>query len=248
MTPATADPIDRGLHDVAAPDPIDRGLRDVAAAAEALAAALDLRPQPVPAPLRRLDGEVRGAPVALHTRRFAGPAWSLTLAEIVAADATRLAVTAIGMPTDTPAPILGLDLVAVQGALSLVAVDLAPTDDAAWAAHAAPALDRLHAALAGLVVARRWPAFAAEVFSPKALIAGVHRGHEPAVLAAIAAFIPAVAPIVAATTPTPDPHAVDRRRRWCLAERRNRREHDALARMFGADKVAPYIDFLFPAN
>lgn len=232
-----------------ADDPsIDQGLRGAREAAEALAAALDLAPQDVPAELRRLPGDLRGAPIALHTRRLAGARWALTLAEITAADGALIAFTAIGLPAGAPAPILGVDLVAVQGALSLVAVDLAPTDDEAWSA-AEPALVRLHHATAELVVPRRRPEFADEVFSPRALIAGARRGREAAALAAVAAFLREVAPIVAATTATPTVHraADERRRRWCLAERRNRREHDALARMFGAGPASSYSEFLFPS-
>ena len=40
--------------------------------------------------------------------------------------------------------------------------------------------------------------------------------------------------------------AEQRRRRWHLAERSNRREHDALTRMFGPGPAAATLDLLFP--
>ena len=132
-------------------------------------------------------------------------------------------------------------------ALSLVAVDLAPTDREWWASQAAPRLERLHAITADAVVPRRWPEFAVEVFSPRALLVGVRRGREVEVLAGVAAFVAALADL-AGESPA-DPAAASaaeaRCRQWCLAERRNRREHDALARMFGEAVAAAYIDLVF---
>lgn len=230
-------------------DAIDRGLRRVLAAGEALARRLGLPERDVPDELRRLPGVLRDAPVELRTRRFGDASWVLTLAEVVARDDGRLcAVTAVGVPRGGVAPILGVDLVALRGALGLIAVDLAPTDAAAWTAEAEPLLERLHRSTDGLVIPRRWPAFAAEVFSPRALIAGASRGHEAAVLAAIEAFLGAAASACAHAPASPDrvAAAAERARRWCLAERRNRREHDALASMFGAGPAAAYLEFLFP--
>jgi hypothetical protein len=225
-------------------DELDRGLRGVRDGLDALVSRLGLAERAVPAELRRLDGALREVPVALRTRRFGDDGWTLTLAEIAGAD------TAIGVPRGTLAPVLGIDLVALQGALALIAVDLAPTDEAVWTAEAAPALARLHRATEGLVVARRMPEFAAEVFSPRALLAGARRGDEAAVLAAVARFVAGLAGSFAAARcgePARVAAADDRRRRWCLAERRNRREHDALARMFGAEAAGAYLEFLFPA-
>ena len=232
---------------------IDRGLRGVRAAVEGLVARLGLTEGVVPEPLQRLDGALRGESLALRTRRFGDPRWMLTSAEIVAVDEVLVAVTAIGMPVGAPTPILGVDLVALQGALSLVAVDLAPTDEAVWTTDAAPLLEQLHRGTQGLVVARRWPAFAAEVFSPRALLAGARRGGEVGTLTAVAAFVTfgARCSVFAPTrsaSPAQISAADQRRRAWCLAERRNRREHDALARMFGEQQAAAYIDFLFPGE
>jgi hypothetical protein len=230
---------------------LDLGLRRVLAAALELAATLALDEVALPPALRRLTGELRGAPRTLTTRRFRGAALAdLTVAEIRDEAAALCAVTVIGRPEPASLrPVLGVDLVALGGALGLVAVDLAPTDPALWAERAAPALDRLHRAAGPALVPRRWPEFAAEVFSPRALIAGARRGDEGPALAAVAAFVGEVAPLYAASAPA-DParaaEAAERAARWRAAERRNRREHDALARLFGAAPAAAYLELLFP--
>lgn len=234
-------------------DALDRGLRGVRAAGEALVASLGLRPLAVPDGLHELEGTLRGAPVRLRTRRFSGGALAaLTLAEIAEVGGPLRAVTMIGMPgAGTLAPILGIDLVALGGALSLVAVDLAPTDEMLWATLAAPLLERLQQVSAGRTVARRWPEFAVEVFSPRALLAGARRGREAAVLADVAWFVSALRRLYwdrRASVPARQAEAEARRRRWCVAERRNRREHDALAQMFGVARAGAYLDLLLPSG
>ena len=146
------------------------------------------------------------------------------------------------------APIVGVDLIGLAGALSLVAVDLAPTDDAAWQTHAAAMLTALHASVESRVVPRRRPSFADEVFSPRALIAGVRRGAELAVLDAVASFVEHALgrwPAPLALAPERAAAASDRVDAWCRAELRNRREHDALTRLFGAAPATAYLDMLF---
>ena len=231
-------------------DAIGAGLGEVLAATRAWSATLGLRPAPLPAGLARMDGELRGAPLRLETRREqGGPFASLTCATICGADGGLCSVTVIGMPADgTGGPVLGVDLIGLGGALSLVAVDLSPTDDQAWAERAGPLLGELHAAVAGHVVARRWPAFAAEVFSSRALIAGVRRGEEAAVLAAVARFVAEVGEVFAgppATDPRRIAAAAARVVAWRRAELANRREHDALARIFGEAAAAAYLELLF---
>jgi hypothetical protein len=233
----------------------ERGLRAVRAAAEALVVRLGLRALAVPAELRRIDGTLRDRPVSLRMRRFTGEGRVvLTIAEVVEQGGALCAVTVIGMPADgSLAPVLGIDLVALGGSLSLIAVDLAPTDAAVWDAHAEPLLARLHHASEAAVVPRRWPGFAVEVFSRRALLAGARRGGEVAALDAVARFAVSLAPLYAGDEPDRvDPAragaAAERRRGWCRAERRNRREHDALTRMFGAGPAAATLDLLFPVE
>jgi len=233
----------------------ERGLRAVRAAAEALVVRLGLHAIEVPAKLRRIDGTLRDRPVSLRMRRFAGDGLAvLTIAEIAEHDGPLCTVTVIGMPADgSLAPVLGIDLVALGGCLSLIAVDLAPTDAAVWDAHAEPLLARLHHASEAAVVPRRWPGFAVDVFSRRALLAGARRGGEVAALDAVARFAVSLAPLYAGgVTGCVDAArvaaAAERRRGWCMAERRNRREHDALARMFGAGPAAATLDLLFPVE
>lgn len=228
-------------------DEIDDGLRGVLGAARRLAA--QVAPEAIAAePERRcFEGVARGVPVVLELRRSAGAAFSaLAVATIAEREGPLCAVTVVGMPhAGSCAPILGVDLVALGGALSLIAVDLAPTDEARWTIGAGPALEQLHLATEGSVVHRRWPEFALEVFSPRALLAGARRGREGEALRAVAGFVEGLAPLYAETDPR-TPEAEDRAARWRAAERRNRREHDALTRIFGEAASASLIDLLFP--
>ncbi len=217
------------------------------AAAEGWAA--DMQALPLPAGLGELRGALGEVEVRLTTTRHRGGGCeSLTIARITGADGLLRSATLIGQPTPASlGPVLGVDLIGFGGALSLVAVDLAPTDACAWDARAAGLLHALHAAVAGLVVPRRWPGFAHEVFSPQALIAGVRRGDEAPVLAAIAAFVAEV-PAVYAESVTDGERiaaALARSAAWRRAELANRREHDALARIFGPAVAGEYLDLLF---
>lgn len=229
---------------------IDIGLRNVLAVAERAIAAAGLVPCALPGGLGVLVGTHAGDPLHMHTRRWRGPDFAaLTVATIADATQQLRSVTIIGMPAaGTSAPIVGVDLIGLAGALSLVAVDLAPTDDAAWQTHAAAMLTALHASVESRVVPRRRPSFADEVFSPRALIAGVRRGAELAVLDAVASFVEHALgrwPAPLALAPERAAAASDRVDAWCRAELRNRREHDALTRLFGAAPATAYLDMLF---
>ena len=229
---------------------IDLGLRAVLAAAGRWVDAAGLERVSLPGGLGELRGALGDASLRLLTRRHIGGGFaSLTVAGIDDAGNELRSATLIGLPEPaTLAPVLGVDLIGFGGALSLVAVDLSPTDDQAWAERAGPLLGELHAAVAGHVVARRWPAFAAEVFSSRALIAGVRRGEEAAVLAAVARFVAEVGEVFAgppATDPRRIAAAAARVVAWRRAELANRREHDALARIFGEAAAAAYLELLF---
>ena len=232
---------------------IDIGLRNVLAVAELAIAGTGLTRCPLPEALGALVGDHAGAPLRMHTRRWRGAGFAaLTVATIADASEQLRSVTIIGLPAaGHPGPIVGVDLIGLGGALSLVAVDLAPTDDATWQAHAVAPLTALHAAVEAHVVTRRRPSFADEVFSPRALIAGVRRGAELAVLDAVARFLEhAVGPLQArdAVGQGSAAAADDRVTAWCQAELRNRREHDALTRLFGAVPATAYLDMLFGAG
>jgi len=229
---------------------IDAGLRSVLAAIEAWIGP-EFAARPLPAGLDSLAGSHADAALRLDTRRWRGGGFSaLTVATIRDATGRLCSVTIIGLPAAGElGPIVGLDLIGLGGALSLIAVDLAPTDRDTWAACAVAPLTALHAAVAPHVVPRRWPSFADEVFSPHALIAGVRRGAELEALGAVADFVARARPPAAtAAEPERAAAATARAAAWCQAELRNRRENVALTRIFGADPAAAYLDLLFGAG
>lgn len=229
---------------------IAQGLRGVLAAAQAWSSGMSLRPKPLPAGLQSLAGELRGTPLRMTTRREqGGPFTTLTCSTICGPDGAPCCVTLIGLPAaGMPVPVLGIDLIGLGGALSLVAVDLAPIDRPFWELRAAAPLAALHTALGERVVARRWPGFAEEVFSPQAVIVGVRRGAEAEVLTAVADFVARLPAVYAPGPSLPSARreaADERARAWRRAELRNRREHDALTRMFGAEPATAFLAALF---
>jgi len=204
----------------------------------------------IPGGLERLTGEVRGQPVKMYTQAFSGGVWTrLVVTTIFDATGNPCTATVIGTPHPaTGMPILGIDLIAFGGALSLVAIDLAPTDEERWNVDAQPLLGQLHASVEGHVQHRRWPAFAQDAFSPLALIAGVKRGREATLFAAALAFIDGLGVTPGDMGPLSPARAAAAEQRiltWEAAERRNRREHDALARIFGSPTSEKFLTYLF---
>lgn len=216
--------------------------------------------------LAQVHGVLRGTAVAMSTQRYRGPGFqSLTIACIAeshgdptpaidtpADDASTLTVVGLPWPA-SGLPVLGMDLIALRGSLSLVAIDLAPTDPDTWQGHAAPILTRLREQVADVVVPRRLPAFTEGVFSPLSLIVAARPGTEPTLFAAIRQFVDDVAalwhrrcqasPIALPTTQT-EPAIT----RWLAAERQNRKEHNALSQIFGEPFAQRYLhSFLFAA-
>ena len=241
---------------------IDAALRAIVhAVEEAWIAGLGLGERAIPPEIARMPGRLGDQAVALVTRRFDGPGLeSLTLAVIeteASANAARLcSVTAIALPArGSLAPILGIDVIAIRGALSLVALDLAPTDPVLFDAQAAPILRDVQHTCAALPVRKR-PAFASATFSDLAIIVAARPGQESVVTAAAAQLLRSSAPLFsgagAAPPAAPDPAraaaASARSLAWRRAELENRKEHDALARIFGAEPARRYAeDFLFAA-
>lgn len=227
-------------------DEIDVGLRWVVGAAEELVDRLEVSPLPLPEGLSELRAGPR--PLVMRTRRWAGPRWSaLTVATIEDADGALCTATVIGLPTATLLPIVGVDLIALGGALSLLAVDLAPTDMSFWEARCAPRLERLQRAAHEVTTPRRWPGFAAASFSRLALIAGARRGGEGPALAAVAAFLRTLPE--AFEEPEGEPGRVAAAqaqvRAWLRAERQNRKEQEALSRLFGRETAEAYLGEVF---
>lgn len=251
----------------------EEGLRSLyERAVPRLLESLRLREQAVPPDLAELTGRLAERPVKLQTRRYEGAGLaSLTVAIIAEGPAAAgpatgpnrappalRSLTVIGLPQlGSRLPILGMDLIALAGSLSLVAIDLAPTEPQFWEERCRGLLDHVHTLAGSLVVPRKRPEFADQTFSPRALIAGARpEGVQPAIEAA--AFLLAQCEHLYAPQPEPvagaEPteHDADspaaRQRSWLQAERRNRKEHDALSRIFGAEPARQYLDdFLFKA-
>lgn len=210
------------------------------------------RELPIPDHLRAVCGGSPDQPLTMTTERYQSAAFfALTIAAITTSTGHLCSLTVVGIPgRDTGYPILGIDLIALRGALSLIAVDLAPTDDVAWDCYGAPLLRELSHDLSDVVTHRKRPDFTEGVFSPLAVIAGAHAGAESAIFTALSAFLRKVAALPTpmrkdARSQSASPE-VDRRELWLAAERRNRKEHNALAKLFGAALATEYLDrFLF---
>jgi hypothetical protein len=203
---------------------------------------------PLPSSLATVAGSLRGETVVMRSQRFVGGAWSqLVLAEILGERSGRVLASVIGLPArGLGDSVLGVDLVAFGGKLSLAAVDLSPIDEAAWSAHSRPALERLHAASTPLIVERARPTFTHHTFSSLALVSAARPGDDVALLGALARWLPQA---MAGRGQVGGEAAWATQQRWRQSERNNRKEADGLARLFGADFARGYVeDFLFPVD
>ena len=227
---------------------LDQWLRRLLRRAELLLADGAEPPAEIPPELRQIEGYFDDKPIRLLTWRLRSPYFaSLTLAALEA-EGRLCSLTVIGLPQPgAPWPVLGMDIIALRGSISLLAIDLAPTDWSFWKAHCEGVLHQVRAAAAPALVLRKRPDFTAEAFSPLALIAGVRSGQEAPALAAAELLLERIAEILrSAALPQFSPVARERQSRWLAAERRNRKEHNALERMFGPALATHYLDdFLF---
>lgn len=229
---------------------IDRELRQLWDLVEdCVAPRLGLRSVALPPPLAIASGLLEGSVLTLRTQRYAGASGAaLTLAAIATAKGRLCTLTVLGIPPQRANwPVLGIDLIALRGTLALVAVDLAPLDPAFWQRCCAPLLQALRTRTQDAVVPRKRPAFTVETFSPLAVIAGARAGGEVAVCAAIAQFLKETSMLLSGESRSaPSPSAQAARASWFAAEKQNRKEHDALSRIFGPRFAAYYLDeFLF---
>lgn len=201
----------------------------------------------LPPQLARRRGQIGDTAVELTTRRYAGPVLeSLTFASISDADNRCRSLTLIGFPRPgSPLPILGVDLIAFRGTLSLVALDYAPTSRSYWTEVAAPILEQVRKRALPELKLRKRPEFTRDAFSDLALIAASPRGNEDTACQAAWSLIEAYLELVK-QSPSRAPQVEDRTvAQWCEAELRNRKEHDALARVFGPHFADAYLRFLF---
>lgn len=201
----------------------------------------------LPPQLARRRGQIGDTPVELTTRRYTGPVLeSLTFASISDADDRCRSLTLIGFPRPgSPVPILGVDLIAFRGALSLVALDYAPTSQSYWADVAAPILGEIRERALPPLKLRKRPDFTRDAFSELALIAASPRGTEDTACQAASSLFEAYLGLVKQSPSRPTQTGDRTVAQWCEAELRNRKEHDALARVFGPHFADAYLRFLF---
>ncbi len=228
---------------------IDQGIRCLLRSAEkSFVSETNLIPWEMPAGLSQLEGILDGNPLRLHTRRYRGTRLDSFTVAVLATDQQLCSFTAIGLPPPgAPWPVLGIDLIALRGAISLIAIDLAPTDLDFWERYCAPLLTELHTQVQDVVVRRKRPSFADSTFSPLALIAGVSVGKEEPVFIATETFLQQTMALLGRLPAFPYSRAAwMHRERWLTAEKQNRKEHNALERMFGSAVATRYLDeFLF---
>ncbi|MEM6729932.1 MAG: hypothetical protein AAF658_00160 [Myxococcota bacterium] len=209
----------------------------------------ELREVEIDERLRDKDGSIGKREVTLHTKRFAGRGLSsLFYAKIVDSDRCQRSLTLIGLPEpDSELPILGIDLIAFGNSLSLVALDLAPTRFAYRHQNARPLLSRLVSQTAELKT-RKIPDFTRGAFSDLAIIAGAPRGTEDIAMQAARDILECylLLPRGEDSSTYGTRSSKDRDvQHWCAAELNNRKEHNALAGVFGATFARSYLDFLF---
>ena len=189
-----------------------------------------------------LEGELRGGPATLTTRRYLGPSIHHARVAILKAPGIEIGNLVFFPALHLAAPILGIDLVSLPGAAGLVAADLSPSGAGA-AALAAADLG------IGLPSAGPLPAWASAIFSSRPLFARV--GPSTAALAASAAHGLAEAFVEAVRTSPSDrarePLARAALLHYCKLHRQDERTLGVLTRAFGEARARRYIEnVLFP--
>lgn len=228
---------------------IDRGIRRLRQLTHtALVERLGLTETPIPQEFALAEGSIGASAVTMHTRRYGGAQLAPLTVAVLEVDGRLCSLTVIGLPPPgSRLPVLGLDLIALRGSLSLLAIDLSPTDPEFFTSSCAAILKMTELLAAPAIVPRKRPAFAETSFSSGAIIAGARAGQEETVFNAVEYFLEQTGALLRGYAPEDFlPDAAERRIRWLAAERQNRKEHNALAHMFGAPFAAQYLDqFLF---
>ncbi|MBC7794592.1 MAG: hypothetical protein H7Z43_12885 [Clostridia bacterium] len=224
------------------------------------------RPVFVPAEFAGMRGRLGVHDVVMTVERSTGRGFeSITVASIQTDEGTgrgdaatstaeaphdRVSLTVIGLPElGSPLPIIGIDMIALKGTLSLVALDLAPTSTSFWDDVCEKRLFALAEDARDRLVIRKRPEFAHETFSRHAIIAAARPGCEEHAFAIARNFFTLATDVVAAAMGRVGDDPIEARNRnlaWRRSERQNRKEMNALARMFGEDRARTFIDaFLF---
>jgi len=230
---------------------LDRGLRDVMNhARRVFSSAPGIKISQPPDGLSPIYGQLGNTGVTLQTTVCIGGGWSrLVFAWIEDDDGHWRSATIIGIPDHgSLLPILGVDLIAFQGTLSLAALDLAPLDQQTWDERCAPILRQLNAQYVPALIQRKRPDFTQGSFSNLAVIVGAKRGHEWYAFEAAKKMLSVAAhlgPCTSHDTPRAE-QAWDNNQRWRRHELQNRKEQAAFSRLFGEDVSRSYMqDFLF---
>ena len=194
--------------------------------------------EPFAEPYHRIRGELAGEPVCLATVSFTASHMERCVwARLQTADDRGVTRTIVSVPRGEGF-VLGMDIVAMKGRMSLFAIDLFGTT---------PALDeRAHATLRAAKESlqgfreRPLPEFAKGTFSSDAIVGSLSEGYE-------SAAVPCVEQILAQAwssigRPDDDDAGLAKADAWLAGERANRGERNALARIFGAEIARTYLD------
>ena len=224
--------------------------RLVAGCRDTVVPSLACEPLSVPEHLRDIPGMIGRKSVRMRIDAWQSEAWlSLLVAEIRSeVDGSTLSATIIGLPhPGSVNPVIGVDLIALGGRLSLYAVDLAPICPSWWSATGCPLLLDLKSGLPSTFVPRPHPEFTTGTFSSEAIIGRFDPADSPRAVDATAQWLDRLAPALVPRADAADPERGSRLARWLQAERTNRREHNALARIFGENTAAELTaQVLFP--
>jgi len=230
---------------------ISQGLGEVlAVGAHELAPALGLVETGVPARFAYVEGRLRGARVRMASRRFEGPeGGSLTLADLRAEGDERLAMSIVGLPGRREVrPVLGVDVVAMGGTLSLVALDFSPLDENVWAEGGAQVLREVRAIAEQRILLRVTPDFLEDGVAPLSLVAAPPGTEAVAFQAAIHLLRGAGRLVMPSKVEEARCEAAwVRNLAWRRRQVTRRREWAALAHMFGKEFAWAYLEeFLLP--
>lgn len=205
----------------------------------------------VPRDFAEKHGAIRGLPVTMTTRRFAGgPLESLTHARVFTGDDQTMSCTISAFPkAGYGLPILGIDFVAFGGKLHLAVMDLSVTCRATWERTAEAPLRRIKSAVLADLVERKRPDFVAESFSPEAMFLAARPGSEAKAATAALQLIDVYKSILHTAEPMNDAGAAnvayERSVFWRQQMRHNKKENIALTSVFGPDVTTYLEQFLF---
>lgn len=209
-----------------------------------------LTPVTLTPPCAEIAGRLQDQPVHMLTQRWLNPAFqSITLARIFDDREQLLSVTFSAVPSARSSlPILGFDYVGFRGMLSLIALDtylFAPSSETRMFADFITAQRQKAAPL----ILRKFPHLSSDALSAQALVAAakspeqIHLAQRLALEELQFYFQQAqTQPLIAEENPAKTQQIL----RWKSAMLQNKKEHRALAQIFGEEQASHYLqDFLF---